>query len=295
MVEPDFQEIAAATIRIKNPYHAFSRALGLFYQPPSYAPGIHPTAVIDSTAEIGADAHIGAYVVIGPNVRLGSHATLLPHVVLYPGVQAGSHFFAHAHAVVRENCVLGDHVTLENGAIIGADGFGFAKERSWPMGEDSAIRSGAYRQPRRRAGQRHHRPRHRGRDGNRRRNEGRQSRPGRPRLARRREHAALRADRPGGFLRHRQQCDSGRPGGRRRPLHHRRWRHPHRAIGRLARCAARKNDLRIAGFRQPHLAARGHHLPTLAGVAQAPGPRGEGGGKATRPHPKPSSEEETGK
>ena len=55
------------------------------------------------------------------------HATLLPHVVLYPGVQAGSHFFAHAHAVVRENCILGDHVTLENGAIIGADGFGFAK------------------------------------------------------------------------------------------------------------------------------------------------------------------------
>jgi UDP-3-O-[3-hydroxymyristoyl] glucosamine N-acyltransferase len=48
-------------------------------------------------------------------------------VVLYPGVETGSHFFAHAHAVVRENCILGDHVTLENGVIIGADGFGFAK------------------------------------------------------------------------------------------------------------------------------------------------------------------------
>jgi len=60
-------------------------------------------------------------------VRLGDAATLLPHVVLYPGVQAGSHFFAHAHAVVREDCILGDHVTLENGVVIGADGFGFAK------------------------------------------------------------------------------------------------------------------------------------------------------------------------
>jgi UDP-3-O-[3-hydroxymyristoyl] glucosamine N-acyltransferase len=127
IVEPEFQEIAAATIRLKNPYHAFSRALGLFYQPPSYPPGIHPTAVIDPSAEIGLDAHIGAYVVVGPNVRIGSHATLLPHVVLYPGVQVGDYFFAHAHAVVRENCVLGDHVTLENGAIIGADGFGFSK------------------------------------------------------------------------------------------------------------------------------------------------------------------------
>jgi UDP-3-O-[3-hydroxymyristoyl] glucosamine N-acyltransferase len=130
LVEPEFPEIATATLRIKNPYLAFSRTLGLFYQPPVYAPGIHPTAVIDPTAEIGEGAHIGAYVVVGPQVKLGAYATLLPHVVLYLGVRAGSHFFAHAHAVVRENCELGDHVTLENGVIIGADGFGFAKNEA---------------------------------------------------------------------------------------------------------------------------------------------------------------------
>lgn len=130
LVEPEFPDIEAATLRIKNPYHAFSRALGLFYQPPSYPPAIHPTAVIDPSAEIGQGAHIGAYVVIGKDVRLGPHATLLPHVVLYNSVQAGSHFFAHAHSIVREGCVLGDHVTLENGAVVGADGFGFAKNES---------------------------------------------------------------------------------------------------------------------------------------------------------------------
>jgi UDP-3-O-[3-hydroxymyristoyl] glucosamine N-acyltransferase len=130
LVAPEFQEISAATLRVKNPYLAFSRALGIFYQPPVYAPGIHPTAVIDPTVEIGEGAHIGAYVVIGPQVSLGAGATLLPHVVLYPGVRAGSHFFAHAHAVVRENCILGDHVTLENGVIVGADGFGFAKNEA---------------------------------------------------------------------------------------------------------------------------------------------------------------------
>lgn len=127
LVEPEFPDIATATLRIKNPYHAFSRALGLFYQPPAYAPGIHATAVIDPTAEIGESAHVGAYAVIGPGVKVGPHATILPHVVLYPEVTVGSHFFAHAHAVVREGCVLGDHVTLENGAIVGADGFGFSK------------------------------------------------------------------------------------------------------------------------------------------------------------------------
>jgi UDP-3-O-[3-hydroxymyristoyl] glucosamine N-acyltransferase len=130
LVEPEFQDITAATLRIKNPYLAFSRALALFHAPPSYPPGIHHTAVIHPTATIGEGAHIGAYVVIGPYVQLGGYATLLPHVVLYPGVQAGSHLFAHAHAVVRENCILGDHVTLENGAIIGSDGFGFAKDEA---------------------------------------------------------------------------------------------------------------------------------------------------------------------
>jgi UDP-3-O-[3-hydroxymyristoyl] glucosamine N-acyltransferase len=127
LVEPEFPEISAATLRIKNPYHAFSRALGLFYQPPSYPQGIHPTAVIDPTASIGAEAHIGAYAVVCAGVKVGANATLLPHVVLYPGVQVGDHFFAHAHAVVREGCILGNHVTLENGAIVGADGFGFSK------------------------------------------------------------------------------------------------------------------------------------------------------------------------
>lgn len=127
VVEPEFQEITAATLRIKNPYHAFNHALSLFYQAPRYAPGIHPTAVIDPTAEIGADVHIGAYVVIGPNTKVGAHSTLLPHVVLYPCVVTGERFFAHAHSVVRENCVLGDDVKLENGAIIGGDGFGFSR------------------------------------------------------------------------------------------------------------------------------------------------------------------------
>jgi len=127
LVDPAFQEIAAPTLRIKNPYLAFSRTLGMFYQPPTYEPGIHATAVIDATAVIGEGAHIGAYVVIGAGVKICKHATLLPHVVIYPGAQIGAHFFAHAHSVVREYCVLGNHVTLENGVIVGADGFGFAK------------------------------------------------------------------------------------------------------------------------------------------------------------------------
>src|SRR6185437_11450756 len=46
VVEPGFEQITSATLRIANPYLAFARALELFYQPPSYLPGIHPTAVV---------------------------------------------------------------------------------------------------------------------------------------------------------------------------------------------------------------------------------------------------------
>jgi UDP-3-O-[3-hydroxymyristoyl] glucosamine N-acyltransferase len=128
LVEPDFPQISAATLRLKNPYLAFARAIELFYQPPAYAPGVHHTAAIAPTATIGANAHIGAYVVIGDHVTVGDNAIILPHVVLYPHAAIGDNFFAHAHAIVREHCQLGDNVTLQNGAIVGADGFGFARQ-----------------------------------------------------------------------------------------------------------------------------------------------------------------------
>lgn len=127
LVEPGFQEIATPTLRVADPYLAYAQAIELFYQPPVYPPGIHPTAVIHSSARIGARAHIGPYAVIGEGAAVGEDAVLHAHVVLYPGVRVGARFVAHAHAVVREYCHLGDDVVLQNGAVIGADGFGFAR------------------------------------------------------------------------------------------------------------------------------------------------------------------------
>lgn len=128
IVGDDFPVIATATLRNKNPYLAFARAIELFYQPPKYAPGVHPTAVIDASARIGKNAHIGAYAVIGEGVTIGDNAVLLPHVVIYRGVTIGDNFFAHAHAIVREDCRLGHNVVLQNGVVVGSDGFGFAKD-----------------------------------------------------------------------------------------------------------------------------------------------------------------------
>ncbi|MBS1852577.1 MAG: UDP-3-O-(3-hydroxymyristoyl)glucosamine N-acyltransferase [Acidobacteria bacterium] len=128
IVDESFPAIPTAVLRTKNPYLTFSRAIGLFQEAVRYAPGLHPTAVVDATAKMGANAHLGPYVVIGPGVEIGANAVLLAHVVIYRGVKIGDHFFAHAHSVVRENCRLGNRVLLQNGVVIGGDGFGFAKD-----------------------------------------------------------------------------------------------------------------------------------------------------------------------
>lgn len=142
LVEPDFPALdGTATLRIKNCYRAFAQTITYFYHPPKYAPGVHATAVVDPSAKVGVDAHIGAYVVIGPDVTIGSGAIVLPHTVIYAGATIGDRFFAHAHAVVREFCRLGDDVVLQNGAVIGADGFGYARETAG--GWTKIVQSGA--------------------------------------------------------------------------------------------------------------------------------------------------------
>lgn len=122
-----------AALRSSNPYLAFARAIELFYQPPAYAPGVHPTAVIAKSAKVGVNAHIGPYCFVDEDVTLGDHAVLHSFVTLYRGAQIGDHFFAHAHSVVREHCRIGHRVILQNGVVIGADGLGYAKQKdgSW--------------------------------------------------------------------------------------------------------------------------------------------------------------------
>ncbi len=130
IVAEEFPALAAAMLRSRNPYLAFAHALELFCQPPRYEPGMHATAVVHPSAKIGEGAHIGPYVVIDRDVEIGTKAVLLAHVVIYRDARIGDNFFAHAHAVVREGCQLGNNVLLQNGAVIGADGFGFAKDNA---------------------------------------------------------------------------------------------------------------------------------------------------------------------
>jgi UDP-3-O-[3-hydroxymyristoyl] glucosamine N-acyltransferase len=120
--------LSIACLVSSNPYLDFARALALFYQPPRPAPGIHPSASIAPTARIGEGASIGAFVSVGERVSIGRNSVLYPHVVVYEGAEIGDDFTAHSHAAVREFCRIGHRVVLQNGVVVGGDGFGFAKD-----------------------------------------------------------------------------------------------------------------------------------------------------------------------
>jgi UDP-3-O-[3-hydroxymyristoyl] glucosamine N-acyltransferase len=114
-------------LRSANPYLDFARAVELFHKPLRYTPGIHPTAVVAPTARLGAGCHIGPFCFVEDGVIIGANAVLHSFVVIYRGARIGEDFLAHSHAVVREGCTVGNRVTLQNGVVVGADGFGFAR------------------------------------------------------------------------------------------------------------------------------------------------------------------------
>ena len=121
----DVDTLGKPTLRTPEAYLAFARAIEIFYPPQRPPAGIHPTAVVAPDAKLGRNPSIGPYVVIEAGAEIGDDCVLKAHVIIYPGVKIGHRFLAHSHAVVRENARIGNDVILQNGVVIGGDGFGF--------------------------------------------------------------------------------------------------------------------------------------------------------------------------
>ena len=128
IVDTAFQDVPTATLRTSNPYLAFARAVELFYQAPVPARGIDASARISPGAKIGTHASIAPFVVIEDDVEIGNNCTLYPFVHISRGARIGNDFKAYAHVSVREFCRIGDRVILQDGAKIGTDGYGYAKQ-----------------------------------------------------------------------------------------------------------------------------------------------------------------------
>ena len=117
-----------AVIRSAQPYVTFAVAVGVLTPPPRLRPGISGLAAIDPTADIGPDVAVAPFVVIGAGARIGARTVIHAHASIGAGATLGADCVVHAQVSVREAVTLGDRVIVQDAAVIGSDGFGFARE-----------------------------------------------------------------------------------------------------------------------------------------------------------------------
>ena len=142
----DGLELPGKTVlRHRQPKVAFAKAAALLLDKPVIAPpGIHPTAVVPSTAQIAPTAAIGPYAVLGANVRVGDRTQIGPHCSIAAGCHIGADCRIHPRVTLYPNVRIGDRVELHSGAVIGADGFGYAygEGRHWKFPQAGIVEIG---------------------------------------------------------------------------------------------------------------------------------------------------------
>jgi UDP-3-O-[3-hydroxymyristoyl] glucosamine N-acyltransferase len=121
-------KVSATMIRVNNAYESFAALLQLVSQAKPEKKGIHPTAVIETTAKIGKDVYVGAYAYIGEDAVLGDNCSVYPHVYIGDRTRIGSGCTLHSGVSIYHECVLGAGCTIHAGTVIGSDGFGFAPQ-----------------------------------------------------------------------------------------------------------------------------------------------------------------------
>lgn len=120
------QAVDRPCIITPDPYGYFARLSALLNPPSEVAAGVHPAAVVEAGARVHPEACIGPFVRIGNGAEIGAGTVIEAGAVIGDDVRIGAACRVHANVVIYHGCRLGDRVILHSGAVIGADGFGFA-------------------------------------------------------------------------------------------------------------------------------------------------------------------------
>jgi UDP-3-O-[3-hydroxymyristoyl] glucosamine N-acyltransferase len=130
VIAPPDLKVNKPLIRIDNPYFAYLKVLNLFAEQLTvkYPREVHEQAVVDDTAILGNNVALGPFCQICAGVQIGDNTTILAGVFVGENVQIGADCLIYPSVTLREGCRLGDRVILQPGVVIGADGFGFAKD-----------------------------------------------------------------------------------------------------------------------------------------------------------------------
>jgi UDP-3-O-[3-hydroxymyristoyl] glucosamine N-acyltransferase len=121
-------KISATLIRVENAYEAFASLLRLVDQARPRKKGIHPSAVIESSAIIGSDVFIGPFTYVGENCIIGDGCSIYPQVYIGDNTKLGNNCTINPGVKIYHDCILGEGCTIHAGTVIGSDGFGFAPQ-----------------------------------------------------------------------------------------------------------------------------------------------------------------------
>jgi UDP-3-O-[3-hydroxymyristoyl] glucosamine N-acyltransferase len=116
-----------AVLRAADPYLTLAHALELFADPWRPPTGGHRLALVEEGAVVAADASIGPFVVVAAGARIGARTILHAHASVGRFAEVGDDCVIHAHASIRERVRIGNRVVIQDGVVVGADGFGFAR------------------------------------------------------------------------------------------------------------------------------------------------------------------------
>jgi UDP-3-O-[3-hydroxymyristoyl] glucosamine N-acyltransferase len=117
-----------AILRTPQPYLAFAEAVGLLVEAAPPPAGIDPLSSIAGDATIGQAPSIGPFVTVGAGAVIGDRVVIGPNAVIGPGAAIGDDCVIHSRVSVRERVRIGHRVVIQDGAVVGSDGFGFAKQ-----------------------------------------------------------------------------------------------------------------------------------------------------------------------
>lgn len=130
IVPPDVREAPVPLLVTPDPYLAFTRALAIFHPPERPEAGVSTDARIEPSARLGRGVTVFPFVYVGQEAEIGDRTILYPFVYVGPRARVGQDCCIHSNVSIREGCRLGDRVILQNGVVVGSDGFGYAQEGS---------------------------------------------------------------------------------------------------------------------------------------------------------------------
>lgn len=129
LTEADAARFHGDKVVARDPYLGFARVSQILNPPPTALAGVHSAATVDRTASVAASASIGPGAVIGAGVTIGADVVVGPGSVVGEGASVGAGTRLHANVTVYPGVRLGARCIIHSGAVLGADGFGFANER----------------------------------------------------------------------------------------------------------------------------------------------------------------------